>query len=175
MYSVKYNKIFIDLMDKIVEVYAANTIGVSLKRLKLLHKFTLIIELILKIGTTVYILAGIFYPIDTVYTYYAPHKKLFIVNLFMPFIDENTTSGFVILTAIHLIYMGVFIIGSAAVDFMFAMMIINVQLLSTIFNENVEELNAILSATEIDELSSKAKLRNISLMHREIHRFELPF
>lgn len=91
--------------------------------LPLIPKFTLITELILKIGTGVYTLVGGFYVLVPIYVYYSRRETVPLIPLFFPFIDENTSTGFAILTAIHLVYIVLAIISTACTDFMFIMII----------------------------------------------------
>ncbi|XP_031616751.1 putative odorant receptor 83c [Contarinia nasturtii] len=71
------------------------------------------------------------------------------------------------MSAIHTVFIILAVIGSACTDFMFIMLIVNVPVLSNIFNENLSELNEMLREEDMNMLFVKAKLRNILLMHRE--------
>lgn len=167
MLSIQYGHILVALMDKLVEVYKANAKGVSSKRLKMIRTSALITELVLKIGIALYSLTGVFYLTNPLYAYYTRHERVHIILLFIPFIDETTNSGFGILSAIHLICMILGVIAIAGSDFLFVMIILNVPLLSSIFSENIDELNGILRAEMLHVRSMRANLRNILLMHRE--------
>lgn len=86
----------------------------------------------------------------------------------MIFIDETTRNGFIALGITHLVFITLTVAGSACTDFMFFMIVVNIPVLSTIFVDNVEELNEILREETIDVLLAKSKLKNILLMHKEI-------
>lgn len=149
-----YNEIIVSLMNKVVEVYAANRKGVAVKRLKMIQQFTLITELVLQVGTAMYFHVGGLYFVYPNYAYYGRRKRVSIMPCFHPFIDET--------------FLCAAAVGTVAIDFMFLIIIINVPAFSSIFSENVEELNTILWIEKVGELSEKAKLRNLFLMYREI-------
>lgn len=109
------------------------------------------------------------------YSYFSLNKIVPIMPVYMPFIDENTQIGFVELTIIHLEFIVATVIGSAAVDFMFIMLIFNILFLARVLTDNADELNAILRKDKVDRHVAKAKLVNILLMHREIFEYVLHF
>lgn len=167
MYSVKYGKMVVDLMNKLVDIYTANSKTTSRNRSIVIQKFATITKIVIKGGLTLYVLAGCFYLLNPLYSYHWRNEIVPLVPLYMPFIDENTTIGFTILTSIHLVFLALAVIGSACTDFMFVMIIVNMPLLSSIFSDNIGELNAILREETVDESLVKTKFKNILLLHRE--------
>lgn len=167
MYSVKYGRIIVDLMNNIIDIYAANAKAPSRNRLKLIQKYAIITEIVIKGGITVYTFAGLFYLINPFYSYYWRNELVPLIPLYLPYIDENTTIGFSFLTAMHAIYLFLAVIGTACTDFMFVMMVVNMPLLSNIFRDNINELNGILREENVNEPLAKAKFKNILLLHRE--------
>lgn len=168
IYSVKYGRMVVDAMDKITAIYAANSKSTSRKRLKLIQLFSLITEIVIKVGSAVYCLAGLFYMINPIYTYYTKHELIPLVPVYMIFIDETTRNGFIALGITHIVFIALTVTGSACSDFMFIMLVINIPVMSTILVDNVDELNEILSEQTINVPVAKAKLKNILLMHKEI-------
>lgn len=170
--SANHGKIVVDVMDQFIDIFKMNAKHPSLKRQKLLHKHAFYTEVVLKGGVIMYCLAGAFYLIDPIYSYIFLDKMVPIFGIFFPYIDENTTVGYSILTAIQLVYMVLAVIATACTDFMFIMIIVNIPTLSSIFADEVEELNEALKAEaeekEIDEAQVKGKFYNILFMHREI-------
>lgn len=167
MYSVKYGKMVVELMNKLVDIYTANSKATSRNRSIVIQKFTNITEIVIKGGLALYVLAGGFYLVNPVYSYYWRNEIVPLLPMYMPFIDENTTIGFSILTSIHLVFVFLAVIGSACTDFMFVMIIVNMPLLSSIFIDNIGELNGFLREEKVDESLVKAKFKNILLLHRE--------
>lgn len=161
-------------MDKIIEVYAANSIGVSRKRFKFLQLLSTITELLLKVGFAGGCACGMVFILNPIFSYVWLHEMKPMLPVFMPFIDENTQSGFIQLTLIHTIFIVTGVIGTASVDFLVFMTVLNIPIFSTIFNDNVQELNDILHAENDDgngpdkSVLIKAKLRNLIFMFGEI-------
>lgn len=158
----------VDVMDKITNIYVANSKSSSRKRLRLLKLFTIITKVVIKVGAAIYCLAGAFYMINPIYSYFVKHEIIPLIPLYMFFIDETTRNGFTLLTIIHITFMVLTVAGSACSDFMFVMIIVNIPLLSTIFVDNIQELNKILREETVNVPLAKAKLKNILLMHIEI-------
>lgn len=168
MTSVMYGKVLVTAMDQITFIYAANAKTTDRKRLMLLSNFSLITEIVLKAGSALYCCAGLFYILNPFYSYYFKNELIPLIPLYIPFIDEETKTGFITLCGIHFGFMILTVMATACTDFMFVMIIVNIPVLSTIFCDNVRELNDILKNKNVDVPAAKGKLRNILLMHRDI-------
>lgn len=175
MFSMKkYGHIMHSNIDKIISIYAANMKNVAhgsnqSPRSLLLHKFATITEILLKCGLTVYIFAGCFYFLNPIYLYSTKKEIVPILPLYMPFIDVTTKSGYILLVAIHLGFLFIAVFGSACTDLMFAVVAANIFIPANIFDDNVRELNELLTAKKVKLQFVKAKLMNIILIHREIY------
>lgn len=155
-------------MDKITAIYAMNSKTDNRSRLLLIKKFSLITEIVLKGGFAVYCCAGGFYFLNPFYSYYFKDELIPLVPVYMWFINEDTTVGFIVLAGVHILFIILAVMATACTDFMFVMIMVNMPVLSNIFSDNVHELNEILRSERIDELAVKARVRNILLMHREV-------
>lgn len=169
MYALRYfGHVMIAYLDKIVSIYAANIKDIGRERSLILRKFSTASEILLKCGVVVYLLAGCFYLLNPIYLYYTKNEIVPLLPLYMPFIDESTKSGFILLSAIHLGFLFIAVVASACTDLWFAMVAVNFFVPANIFSENVRELNVILTQDKVDIQLTKAKLLNILLIHREI-------
>lgn len=155
-------------MDKIIDIYKQNEQHSSFQRRQLMYKFSIFTEMAFFIACVTYSLAGLFYFINPIYTFFWHDKFIPLLSVYIPFIDENTTSGFILLFLIHVVYIALSVIGSVSTDFLFFMMILNVPLLSIIFGDQVREFNDILRGKQVNEQMIKEKLKGILLMHRYI-------
>lgn len=173
MYSVKYGRIIVGMMDKLIEIFAANAKSNSRSRSILINKYALITEIVLIVGCTVYAFAGAFYFLNPIYSYYWRNEIVPLIPIYFPFINENTTGGFILLTSMHVVYVTMAVIASACTDFMFTMIIVNMPVMSNIFSDNIRELNASLREELVDQVFTKAKFKNILLLHREFWKFVL--
>lgn len=167
------------IVNKIIEVYAVNSIGASRKRFKLLQLLSTITELLLTYGFAGSCWCGVLFIMNPIFSYVWLHEMRPMLPIYMPFINEDTLSGFVQLTLIHIILIVTGVIGTASVDFMIVMIVLNVPIFSSIFSDNVQELNGILHAEDGDggdcsgdgpdkSVMIKAKLRNMFFMFGEI-------
>lgn len=86
MYSARYGRIIVNIMDKIIDIFNANAKNASRNRISLMRKFAFITELVLKGGLLAYTLAGLFYLINPIYSYYYRNEIVTLVPLFLPFI-----------------------------------------------------------------------------------------
>lgn len=168
MLSATYGPFFVATMDKFVTIYAVNSRDSSRSRQKLMQKFATFSEVIIFSGFALFAGAVLIYQLSPIYSYFIENELIPMFPLYFPLIDETTTSGFVILTIIHLLIQISAMSGTAAVDFMFTALFINILLLSFIFSDNIRELNDILNEKKVNSKLVRAKLRNILFMHREI-------
>lgn len=158
-------------MDKIIDIYEVNSKNASTKRAKLIQKYAIITELVLKGGFVLYCLGGGIYLLNPFYSYFWQNRVIPLLPVYMPFVDENTKTGFITLSALHISLIILTILGSACVDFMFIMLIVNMPVLSTICGDNVRELNDILNGKKVNLTLANAKLKNIFLIHSEIFEY----
>lgn len=116
-------------------------------------------------------MCGMIYIVNPIFSYFWLNEIKPMLPVYMPFIDENTLIGFIELTLIHIIFIFTGALGTVSVDFMVVMIVLNVPIFSTIFSDNVHELNDILHARNDGHDKSvltKAKLRNLFFMFGEI-------
>lgn len=168
MYSAQYGKMVVELMDKFIEIFKMNAKHPSRIRQMLIHKHAFITELVFKAGCVLYVFAGGFYLLEPTYSFIFLNKLVPPCPVFFPYVDENTTVGYITLLCIHLVYICLAVIASACTDFMFIMIIINIPVLSNILSDEVREINESLKDEEIDMLQVKGRFRNILYMHREL-------
>lgn len=158
------------MVDKIINVYAVNAKTLSRKRFKLLQMLSKITELFLKFGIIGGSCCGMFFIVNPFITYVWLNEMKPMIPIYMPFIDENTMDGFLLLTLIQTVFIVTGVIGTVSVDFLIFMIVLNVPIFSNIFSDNVTELNAILSGDDDEDKQTliKMKLRNLFFMYDEI-------
>lgn len=109
-----------------------------------------------------------FYLLNPLYSHFWHDEIVPLMAIYMPFIDENTTKGFIGLTIMQLVFLVLAVIASAGVDFLFIILIFNMIFFARIFADNVNELNDTVREEKVDHDVIKGKLLNILLIHREI-------
>lgn len=165
---MRYVSIIIDIFNKIIDVYEANAKTTSPKRALLMQKISWISEWTLIGGFFTYIIFGTLQFTYPIYGYFWQHEIKPLFPLYLPFVDEKTTVGYVILMLIQCTEMYLSLVGSACTDFIFMVLIINVSVFSTIFEDNVIELNEILRENKVDMPAAKTKLRGIFELYHDI-------
>lgn len=170
MYSAFNNKIVIEIIDQFIDYYKMNAKHKSPKRQQLLQTHAFFTEVLQKGGLFLYFFAGLFYFVEPTYMFLFRNKIIPVFPVFFPYVDETTSSGYIILTMIHIVYLVTAVLGSAVTDFTFIMIIVNIPVLSNIFTDEVNELNKSLEdkEEEVDVLQVKGRFRNILFMYRKI-------
>lgn len=130
----------------------------------------MITELVLKFGTILYASVALFLLGVPIFAYFWQHELRPMYLSFLPFIDETTYSGFAILTLYHVIGAYGAITGSACVDFLFPMLIVNIPIFTTIFYDEIYEMNEISKKKKRNARPVKMKLRRTIAMFDEIQR-----
>lgn len=166
---MKYAPILTKIMEKIVDVYEANVKTKSRKRALFLKNVSLISEIALIGGVILYMGCVILHLIVPIYAYYWQNKSQPLFPLYIPFIDEKTVDGFILLTSIQTIEISLAAVCCACTDVLFLLLIINVPIFTFIFEENVNELTQLLQKKKVQNMPlAKAKLQNIFVMYNEI-------
>lgn len=157
----------IDLINGLLAIFKANQIYPSYERLRLLQRYIILTEYVFKYGIVVYALAMIAYIIRPLAIYLFTREIVVILPMALPFVDDQTMSGYVILLIFHassVVFSG---IGSICIDYAFAMIIMNVHALPNLFDVSVKELNVEMNEKTTDVTVIKAHFRNILLQRRE--------
>lgn len=157
------------MTDKIIDIYKQNSDIKAHNRYRMCRRFTLYTEYIFKIGMVLYTFSVFTYYLYPIYVYVTEKRLLLIVDLYLPGVDESTTSGYAIYFCFHMILTSYAFLGSSCTDFLFTMIIVNVPFMANILSENIDELNEILRTGEYDPYHAKMKFRNILLIHKEFY------
>lgn len=175
IYSIRYAHLIVELVDKLVDIFRINSKVSAHGRQVMLDRFLKYTEYLFKMALSLYVLASGGYFIYPFYRYKTADEMVPVMLSFLPFIDENTTSGYVILFVFHvnLIILGT--LGTACSDLSFTMVIVNVPVLGNIFGDNIEDLNETLRDEHQNLRFIKARLMNILLQHREIFEWVMKF
>lgn len=161
---------FIRMINKIIEVYAVNSKTTSIARAHLLQKMAKITEFVLIFGMIAYIFVGVFLFSVPIYAFVWQNKLKPIFPLYLPFIDETTYTGFAILTLQHSTCVIFSVFGNASADFLFLMLIVNIPIFTTIFNDEIFEINDQLAQNEPNLTLIQMKLRRTFAMYNEIRK-----
>lgn len=160
--------VFKDLVKRLIEIYKQNSVTIDLKRKNMINKFVFFTEYLFKIGVSAYLFCALPLVIVPIYFYFVEGESVQILPLYFPGINETTLFGYAIHIVLHIIYLFFGWAGSAGSDFFFALLIINVPLMSNILKDNFDELNGMLKEKKIDTWTVRGKLVNIILIYGEM-------
>lgn len=149
------------LINRIIDVYAANVKTKLPKRALLLEKISLFSEMIVIGGTIVYVSCAVFHLMIPIYAYFWQHELKPLMPLYIPFVDEKTAIGFSILLSIHIAQAFAMTASTACVDLSFMIVALNIRIFGTIFDDNVNELNELLRMEKVDMPLAAKKFRSI--------------
>lgn len=149
-------------------IYKANAATVSRKRALLFSRFAFYTENVFKVGICLYFLSATAFFLYPMHMYLNEGKIVPLAPTYLPGIDEETFSGFIILTCYHIFIIIMAFIAASSCDCTFTMIILNVPIMALLIKMEVEQLNDALTSEKVDKLLVKCKLRNILLMHREM-------
>lgn len=160
--------IFKDLVQRLVEIYKQNSYTNDVKRKNMIERFVFYTEYIFKVGVSAYTLCALILLLVPIYIYFVDGGRIVLFNFFFPGTDETTFLGCVINFVLQVLELFFGLVGSAGSDFFFAMLIINVPVMSNILKDNFYEMNEILKEKKIDKLKVHGKFLNIILIYREM-------
>lgn len=160
-YTVKFGPMLIYHMDEIINVYTANAETTSRKRASLLQSRSKLTILVLSLGFMGYVSIGLFHFINPIYEYLWHNELKPLMPTYLPFIDEKTTSGFIILTINQMIGIFYAVLGSYCADILGFVLVLNFSIFTTVFRENTDEFNGILHQRNGETSSVKEKFRTI--------------
>lgn len=165
---VRYVKLMNSIIDRTIAIYEVNADTKSHKRAILLQNMSLFSEMILIGGFMFYMYVGALHLINPIYQYFWQHEFRPLTPLYIPFVDEKTTVGYAILITMQFIQVSASVVCSSSFDFPFMILILNIWIFTTIFEDSVNELNGILRGDVVDMSLAKKKLENLFEMYKDI-------
>lgn len=111
------------------------------KRLMMFHRFVEYTEVIFKIGTLLYSATVIAYLLYPLFMYFHANEIVPMLLVTVPFVDESTANGFMLLSGFHIVCLTMALAACASVDFSFTMIVANMLLISNIFDAAICDIN----------------------------------
>lgn len=168
MTGVRYAQDMQQMMRRLQILYKAQIGSDSPERAEYFRKFALFTE-ILFIGIVVgYYACGICFLAYPIIMYLAKAEMVPALPIYLPFVDENTITGYTILTIYHIILIILPSTGLAGVEFFLATFMISSLIFAKLITLDAQQLNIDLSAEKPKNTVIKCRLRNILLMHKEM-------
>lgn len=111
--------------------------------------------------------AASFFPYP-LYMYYFKDQLVPLILLYVPYVNENTASGYICLLLLHTFVLVLAVIGMGVCDILVALCIINIPIFARLIEDEVDQLNEILSKSAENARTWKYRLRNMFAMHQEM-------
>lgn len=156
------------MINYLYEIYKVNAATKCQKRTSLFNRFAFYTEVVFKCGTLLYLLSISSYFLYPIYMYLFKGEVIVVLSIYFPGVDETTTGGYIFLLCYHITVLVLALIAVSACDFLFTMLIVNTPAMAILIEDEVQQLNGILTSQEVDVPLMKSKLKNILLMHREM-------
>lgn len=164
---MRYVRQFTSLIDRIIDVYERNASTKLCECASVLQRMSLISEMTLSRGTIAYVVVASAHFINPIYSYFWQHECKPLMPLYVPFVDERTAFGFVILMSIQSVQVIAALLASGCVDFALVIFALNIWVFSTIFQQTVIELNGILHEKQTDMPWAVTKLQSDFEMYND--------
>lgn len=157
-------------MIKSVEfLFKANVITNSAEHSKLLRTASMICDLLTKIIIGLYVLfVGLCYFGYPLVLYVVYGELELILPVYIPGIDETSTTGFIITTVFHVTAVTLAVNAYAAIDSACLITILGAVFHGLLIKIDANLLNDELRNRSADRISVKARFRNILMMQRDM-------
>lgn len=165
---MRYAQLMTSVINRIIGIYETNAKTKSRERAVLLENMAWLSEAILIGGTIAYAFCAVLHLMIPIYGYFWQHEYKALFPLYIPFVDEKTACGFVILVSIQTIEIFIAAVASGYSDFLFMMITVNVWIFSSIFKDNVSELNGILCRKKRNFPFARRNLQHICELYYDI-------
>ncbi|XP_065088823.1 putative odorant receptor 83c [Ochlerotatus camptorhynchus] len=106
------------------------------------------------------------------YTYIRFNERLLLINLHIPGIDTDTSLGYAVTTAYHLMLLGLAVAGILVADLAVIIVIGHVAGITDVFKNALNELDQLLETNDRNAEQIRKKLLEVCVIHQEIITYE---
>lgn len=148
-------------------LYKAHITTKSPVRLKYFEKFARITEIFFQCLFILYISSVILFLVYPFFMFVTQNELIPLFPLYIPGIDEKTTSGYIILTMSHLYLLILCVMGLLSYDYFNSVVMISSLIFAKLIGWEMDEIHV-----DLQENATKwrvhGRLRNILQMHQEM-------
>ncbi|EDS29849.1 Odorant receptor 83c [Culex quinquefasciatus] len=130
------------------------------------------IHVLSKLLSIVFIFGGLGYSIYPLYMYWAHHELVLMVTMQVPWIDADSYTGYTVTTAMQMVMIVIACTGLSASDTAILLFVANLSAYVEVFTDELNKLNAMLSAEDRDEEVIRCQVRKICSQHQDIIEYE---
>lgn len=156
------------MITTIQNLYKVHTNTESHKRAKFMHQCAFVTEIVFKLMFSAYMLAIFAFFMLPIFVYVVTGELIPIAPIYIPGIDENTVTGYVLLVVIHTLCFGVAVLGFIATEFLLAIVIMSTMIFGKLIAADMKLINDDVEQAEPNILYARLRLKNVLLMHQEM-------
>lgn len=167
MYHIRYVDDLQWIIRFVQNLYHIHVTTKSVERIDYFDKFALFTEIFFHVMTTLYILSVFTFLPYPIYMYFFKNEVVPIIPLYLPYVDDEQLSGYIILGTFHIIIFFLATLGVLACDFFMAIVIISTFIFAKLITWDLEQTDTEQSAKDSLRLV-RGRFRNVLLMHQEM-------
>lgn len=169
IYHIRYVDDLQWIVRCIQDLYKVHSKSRSKKRIKYFQNCVFVTEMIFKVMSTLYLLSVFtFFPYP-LYMYYFEHEVVTIIPIHIPFVDDTTFVGYIIVSAYQIILFVLATTGVLACDSYMAIIIVSTLIFAKLIAFDMEQIDDDLLLKD-PMITVRSRFRNILLMHQETIR-----
>lgn len=169
MHGIRYPKETYELVKFLEHIYIRNK---KTNNNAILRKFLTMCYILCKIIIIVFALTATAFICLPIVLFVTTGEMVPSINLYIPGLDSETSTGFIILCCYHLVLMLMAFFGTCGFDLLFIMLVLHLWPLTEIFAGQVDQLNKTLrNRQNCSQKQQKIQLRNVMQMHRDLYAY----
>ncbi|KAL1399236.1 hypothetical protein pipiens_002236 [Culex pipiens pipiens] len=130
------------------------------------------IHVLSKLLAIVFIFGGLGYSIYPMYMYWANNERVLMVAMRLMWIDADSYTGYIVTSAVQMVMIVITCTGLSAADTVILLFVANLSAYVEVFTDELNQLNAMLSAVDRDEEVIRCQVRKICSQHQDIIEYE---
>lgn len=167
IYHIRYVDDLQWIIRFVQRLYKIHSTIKTKKRIEYFNNFAFATEMIFKVMSTLYLLSVFtFFPYP-LYMYYFENEVVTMIPIYMPFVDEKTFTGYIIVSGYQITIFVIATLGVLACDSFMAIIIVSTLIFAKLIKFDMEQINDDLLEKD-STITVKARFRNILLMHQEM-------
>lgn len=168
LYHIRYASDLVWMITSIQKLYEVHTNTEFRTRAKFMHQCAFVTEIVFKLMCSLYIMAIFAFFMLPAVVYVFTGELIPIAPIFIPGIDENTVTGYVLLAVFHTSIFLVADFGFIATEFFLAIVIMSTMMFGKLIAADMQLINDDLEQAEPNILHARLRLKNVLRMHQEM-------
>lgn len=171
MYNAFYAEDFHWTICLIQDLYKIHAKTKSRELAVYFEKFAVFTEILFKIMIIAFLSSTVTFFLYPFYMYFIKGELMPMMPLYLPFVNESTIIGFIIINSYQFLCAVISVVGLSALEFLTAIIIISSLIFAKLISRDLLQINADLQEIDPGMLIVKARLRNIFLMHQQLGEY----